>query len=406
MRRRASLATFCFVLLAVLPGGAHGTVPDANGVYTGCFQKTSGNIYLIDTAVTTTCASPYVKVTWSQKGPQGSQGPQGIQGVPGVPGATGSSIYATPVTADYLHCGLGGGAGFEIWQHTPGVTPDQLLGAVCDGAPGPQGTQGPQGIPGPLGPQGIPGPQGNQGPQGPVGPAGPAGPAGAQGTQGPAGTGSLPSLDAIANLPCNIGTPAAGTVQVSYGTVSNGASPISLSCVASSCNPTTCPAGCCDPSGACVPGTPSACGGGGVACVACGSGEFCVGGACTTCPQANSASTCAAAPSGQFLTAGQSISAGGNLVTASEAWFSASFPLTFSVGHVPQVALIVNPGSEFVIDIFLDSCSAPVAAGVTSFQYNASGFPLGSQGRLLARVYRAPSSTTATCDSYGILFAF
>jgi Collagen triple helix repeat (20 copies)/Divergent InlB B-repeat domain len=83
------------------------------------------------------------------------------------------------------------------------------------------GPQGPQGIQGPAGPVGPSGPQGIQGPAGPVGPSGPQGPPGPPGV--------VASFDALNGLPCNTGSPATGTIHLSYG--ANGQGLVTINCV-------------------------------------------------------------------------------------------------------------------------------------------------------------------------------
>jgi hypothetical protein len=65
------------------------------------------------------------------------------------------------------------------------------------------------------GPAGATGATGAQGDAGPQGPAGLHGPAGATGAQGPPGAG-LASLDALDGIPCNVGSPDAGVLQITY----------------------------------------------------------------------------------------------------------------------------------------------------------------------------------------------
>lgn len=92
---------------------------------------------------------------------------------------------------------------------------------------GPAGPQGPQGQ---AGPTGATGPAGPQGPTGPAGPQGPAGPTGLQGPAGPAGPPGpgLTSFDGLVGLPCNVGTPGAGVIALSYNAASGGS--VSLVC--------------------------------------------------------------------------------------------------------------------------------------------------------------------------------
>jgi hypothetical protein len=71
-----------------------------------------------------------------------------------------------------------------------------------------------------------------KGPKGDPGPPGPAGAAGDTGAQGPPGPpGAIGSIDALEGIPCEGTKTHAGTVHVSYGTGSETAVPISLTCV-------------------------------------------------------------------------------------------------------------------------------------------------------------------------------
>ena len=74
---------------------------------------------------------------------------------------------------------------------------------------------GPAGPIGPQGPQGPMGPAGPTGPTGADGPAGLAGPVGPQGPQGPSGTG-IESVDELVGLPCRLGEPGEGIVEIAY----------------------------------------------------------------------------------------------------------------------------------------------------------------------------------------------
>jgi len=207
--------------LLLVGGRASAAIPK-NGVYTGCYQKTSGTIYLIDADLGQACQPNYTRVTWNQTGVQGLQGIQGIQGLKGDTGATGAQgpkgdtgltgaqglkgdtgatgsqgpkgdtgltgaqglkgdtgltgLNGKSVTADPVASGIDpscwyGGTKFSMDGET--------LGYACSGAPGPQGE---------LGPQGSKGDQGVQGVQGPVGPTGDTGATGATGPTGPSGS--------------------------------------------------------------------------------------------------------------------------------------------------------------------------------------------------------------------------
>jgi len=106
------------------------------------------------------------------------------------------------------------------------------------GAPGPQGIQGIPGLPGAkgdtgaTGTPGLPGLPGANGDQGPIGDTGAQGPKGDPGPTGPAGEGgALPSLDALAGLPCSAPNGLTGAVVIAYGPQPGFA--ITLSCAPS-----------------------------------------------------------------------------------------------------------------------------------------------------------------------------
>jgi hypothetical protein len=164
-RRTAALAVVAAVVVGGGVAGAAG--PDAGGAITGCYDKSGGNLRVIDAAGS--CKPSETRIQWNE------QGPAGAQGAVGPAGPT--------------------------------------------GAVGPAGPAGAKGETGPAGPTGAPGPQGEQGMAGPAGPTGP------RGEPGPAGAAA--SLDALDGLACRAGDPLEGLVDVEYG--AGGA--ISLSCV-------------------------------------------------------------------------------------------------------------------------------------------------------------------------------
>lgn len=192
--------------------GARAGIPNARGIYTGCYKKRTGAVRLIRGSKR--CRAGEHRVTWSRRGPRGPFGPEGPQGDPGPTGsqgATGSTGTQGPAGSTGPQ-GAGGATGA---QGPAGLQGPQ--GAVGpQGDPGPQGDLGPQGATGPQGPQGDPGPQGatgpqgpqgdpgGQGPEGPQGPQGSQGPQGNQGPQGPAGPSDSQVLAAVS------GTSAAG----------------------------------------------------------------------------------------------------------------------------------------------------------------------------------------------------
>src|SRR5690348_12249941 len=109
--RRAGLASFAVLALAVLAVPIVNYASGPSGVLEACINPGNGGMRLVD--ANTPCHNNETGVQWNVTGPQGPQGPQG------------------PV--------------------------------------GPQGPAGPQGPQGATGPQGLTGPAGPEGPQGPAG---------------------------------------------------------------------------------------------------------------------------------------------------------------------------------------------------------------------------------------------
>jgi Collagen triple helix repeat (20 copies) len=155
----AGIVAALLLLTQVASGASPTKIPNAAGVYSGCYQVASGALRLVPGTVR--CRGSERRVRWSQRGPKGPAGAEGPQGQPGAQGLQGAQ----------------GPSGSQGVRGSTG-----LQGPI--GPAGPQGPQGEQGEPGPAGPQGDPGPQGDQGDPGPQGPPGAPGP---QGDPGPAG---------------------------------------------------------------------------------------------------------------------------------------------------------------------------------------------------------------------------
>ena len=65
-------------LVAVVIGGIAWAAIPQNGVYTGCFHKSNGNLRVIDASET--CKPNEKRITWNQEGQPGQQGQQGEPG--------------------------------------------------------------------------------------------------------------------------------------------------------------------------------------------------------------------------------------------------------------------------------------------------------------------------------------
>jgi hypothetical protein len=129
------------VATAIAGGIAWATIPAANGVIKGCYQKNNGQLRVVDSA--DACTSAELPIQWNQNGPKGATGAKGATGTKGATGLRG---------------------------------PQGPTGAR--GATGLQGSQGLKGDSGANGTTGARGATGTTGDRGLIGPAGPTGPAG------------------------------------------------------------------------------------------------------------------------------------------------------------------------------------------------------------------------------------
>src|SRR5262252_8472306 len=88
---RVRIGVGLLVACVAAAGIAFATIPDSVGVIHGCFNKSGGNLRVIDSSVTS-CGSNEIAVNWNQSGPmgpQGSVGPAGPQGPMGLMGPAG-----------------------------------------------------------------------------------------------------------------------------------------------------------------------------------------------------------------------------------------------------------------------------------------------------------------------------
>jgi hypothetical protein len=111
-------------LCLVSGGAAYAAISSSAGAINGCYQKSNGQLRVIDPA-TDSCRPSEVAISWNQVGPAGADGATGPAGATGSTGATGAS--------------------------------------GADGAPGPAGATGQTGA---SGATGLAGPTGATGPAG------------------------------------------------------------------------------------------------------------------------------------------------------------------------------------------------------------------------------------------------
>lgn len=98
---RRALTMLAGIALVGIVSVVRASIPDANGVLHGCYQKNNGQLRIIDAAVDD-CRPSEIAVQWNQQGPPGPigppgpQGPMGVQGPQGLNGAMGPQGPAGP----------------------------------------------------------------------------------------------------------------------------------------------------------------------------------------------------------------------------------------------------------------------------------------------------------------------
>jgi hypothetical protein len=71
-------------LLLAAGGVAFATIPDSNGTITGCYNRTNGNLRIVDSG--NDCRQNENAINWNQRGVPGPTGATGPVGPPGPPG--------------------------------------------------------------------------------------------------------------------------------------------------------------------------------------------------------------------------------------------------------------------------------------------------------------------------------
>jgi hypothetical protein len=128
------------VLISLAAPAAYASIPDANGVYHGCYNPANGNTRIIDTA-TSSCKNNEVAVQWGQQGPSGPAGTAGAQGPAGPAGPagpTGTALAYAHVLADGTLDTSQSSLNVVVFKHpTLGGTPGQTdAGLYCIGITG------------------------------------------------------------------------------------------------------------------------------------------------------------------------------------------------------------------------------------------------------------------------------
>ena len=192
------------------PEQAAAGIPNARGIFTGCYQTETGELRMIKGSLG--CRPGERRVTWSRRGPLG---PRGLQGATGVQGRCRSERRERSAGLSGITAGPAGPGGPQEkarevrkgrWVRAGPAGPpgaDRRTWRLDGRTPGPPGADGRRGLldlQAPLvrldlpvlraaacGPcragrtPGPPGPAGTTGPAGPIGPGGPDGPSGPSG---------------------------------------------------------------------------------------------------------------------------------------------------------------------------------------------------------------------------------
>jgi len=87
--RRTAISLTVGVAAFGIASGVYAAIPDSSGVIHGCYGKSGGQLRVIDSAKSATCAKTELALNWNQTGPQGLQGLQGMKGDQGPAGAQG-----------------------------------------------------------------------------------------------------------------------------------------------------------------------------------------------------------------------------------------------------------------------------------------------------------------------------
>jgi hypothetical protein len=81
VRKRIWLVAATIVATLGLVAFAQAAIPGADGVINGCYNKTTGNLRVVDSG--SPCTNAESALSWNQAGTQGQPGPQGPQGPSG-----------------------------------------------------------------------------------------------------------------------------------------------------------------------------------------------------------------------------------------------------------------------------------------------------------------------------------
>lgn len=96
LRRHMYVAVMVAALVVVGGGFAYASIPGPDGVISGCRNKSTGVLRVIDRDAGVRCRASERALDWNQVGPQGPPGQEGAQGAAGVQGPPGivNAIFA------------------------------------------------------------------------------------------------------------------------------------------------------------------------------------------------------------------------------------------------------------------------------------------------------------------------
>lgn len=120
-RTRLVIVAGVALALAIVVGAAYATIPGSGGVISGCYEKRTGILRVIDAEAGKKCLGIESPISWSEKGEKGDAGeagPPGPQGPPGATGPTGppgpASVSALEGTACTTAAGADGTVGVSV----------------------------------------------------------------------------------------------------------------------------------------------------------------------------------------------------------------------------------------------------------------------------------------------------
>jgi hypothetical protein len=103
---RVRLTALVAVVVGLAAGGiAYASIPDANGVIHGCYQKVNGQLRVIDTDKGGKCLASEAALNWNQTGARGPTGPSGVSLFADVK-SDGTLVHGTATAATRIASGV------------------------------------------------------------------------------------------------------------------------------------------------------------------------------------------------------------------------------------------------------------------------------------------------------------